>query len=521
MDSIDLFDIFKLIDSCLPIPDHIAENLISDLSELPEFQLAAVAAQANFSRNKSLYKNVLNSLLIAKPNIGKWLSFISKDDGEFSYEASLLRQVDQGVFIEEEDWRPLIDSLVNESVDKSFLAILLSLIKTKGLAADGTKTLTMAMWRSGVTYDYRNLAELNFKKSVRRYPTGALSEKIALIMPSLLMAFSERYPIVSPFTIGRSLSFTGGTWDKLSSIRGFKFPEQGEETISMLSKCGISMTVTSGYYNPADDFLYPFRSLTNTVRSQELIVSSIASKQLAVPADTLLVDVRYGDGAFILDMIQASSVATEICAVLEEHGIHCESVFTEADQPTGSAIGNYCEVLEAVIIMGGENYLSSYVNPVGLLEQRRLVIDMTIQLLTATFSSEQAELEEIASGFFNNGKVLSCFKKLLSCHGVDQSTIKMLLNSQKPDHYLESFIYSTNEGSLQYIDQEKIGNLVNFRLGGCQNQFFKTGEQLHGGFVLTKRLGETVERNELLATIFHTADLDLALLDPQLYFFVG
>lgn len=520
MATIDIFDVFKLIDGCLPIPEHMTAKLLSNLAERPEFQLAAVAAQANFSANKALYKTVLDPLLTAKPEIAKWLSCITTDDSEFPYEVSLLQQVDQGVFIGEEKWRPLIDSIINDSVDKSFLAILLSLIKIKGLAADGTKTLTMAMWRSGVSYDYRNLPALDFKKSVRRYPTGALSEKIALIMPSLLMAFSERYPIVSPFTIGRSLSFTGGTWDKLSSIKGFKFPEQGEETLSMLAKFGISMTVTSGNYNPADDFLYPFRSLTNTVRSEELIVSSIASKQLAVPADTLLLDVRYGNGAFIPNMTQASSVARQICAVLEEHDIHCESVFTKADQPTGSTIGNHLEVLEAVTIMGGENYLSSYVNPAGLLQQKRLVIDMTVQLLTATFQSDQAELEEVATRFFDNGKVLSCFKKLLSCHSVDQSTINTLFDNQKPCHFLESSIYSANEGSLQYIDQEKIGNFVNFQLGGGQNQFFKIGEQSHGGFVLAKRLGETVQRHELLATIFHTADIDETLLDPRLYFFV-
>ena len=179
------------------------------------------------------------------------------------------------------------------------------IIKFKGLGKDDTILFTREIAKSGKKFDYRNSKTLNRRKIISRYPTGALSEKIALIMPSLLFCLAKTYKFCSPFLIAKSLGYTGGTWDKLLSIPNFNFPLQGIETLNILKQCNVTMAVTKGNFNPVDRILYQLRSLTNTVDSFPLIVSSIGSKQLALPLDSLLLDIRYGSGTFLKTLNEA------------------------------------------------------------------------------------------------------------------------------------------------------------------------------------------------------------------------
>ncbi|MBK0379322.1 hypothetical protein [Mucilaginibacter segetis] len=499
----ELFEVFRAIDQGKTISEPALNKLFA-IPNIKDFQLTAVAAQLYLRGELSTTEEAFTSKILTDKEL---------------FNEGLTKKIFLGEFISEKDWQPLIKEICADTVDREKLAVLLSVIKYKGLTEGSISTMTLAMWHSGNTYDYRGMNRLGYKKVIRRYPTGALSEKIALIMPSLLMAFARQIPIISPFTIGRSLAFTGGTWDKLSAIKGFKFPEQGEETVKMLVKCGISMTVTGANYNPADDFLYPFRSLTHTVNSFPLIVSSIASKQLAVPADALLLDVRYGEGAFLVDREEASALASSIAAILKDQNICCQSCFTISNQPTGAAIGNYWEILEAVNLMGGRNYLTGRLNLAGLAEQKALVIQMTAQLIKITFPElDENDLYKMADEFFETGEVLKNFRFLLACHGVKQIESDRLFADAQPSSYMETSIYAEHSGVLNQIHQQKLGSFVNFELGGGQNQFFGIDQERQSGLILTKRLNDPVREGEVLAIIFHHQPIDQRLLESSLYF---
>ncbi|MBK8624647.1 MAG: hypothetical protein IPN86_03410 [Saprospiraceae bacterium] len=217
---------------------------------------------------------------------------------EYSCDSDIYYKLFHNIELDEREIQFIVEMSLESSLHSLSLTLILNLIKFKGLSLKNVSLLSLKMAESGCIYDYRKNSELNYKHVLRRYPTGAVSEKIALIMPSLLKCLSNSYKFVSPFLVAKALGFTGGTWDKLSSIPNFKFPKSGNQSISILKKEHVCMTVAQGDYAPSDTFLYQLRSITNTVDSLPLIISSIASKQIANPVDTLLLDIRYGKNAF-------------------------------------------------------------------------------------------------------------------------------------------------------------------------------------------------------------------------------
>lgn len=398
--------------------------------------------------------------------------------------------------------KPIIgDLLVGTEMDRLAAAWLMS-ICINGLSAESTASLTGAMVASGERFDYRGDPNLGNTRLVRRYPTGALSEKAALILPALIAAARNRVGVCSPFLVARSLGPTGGTWDKLSAVPEFAFPEPGAESIRLLTTCGVAMTVTKGSANPADRKLYQLRSVTGTIESTPLIVSSIASKQLSFPVHRLLLDIRVGEGAFLKDENNASDVGEQITNLLRSEGIACNYTLTTTLQPNGIAIGNALEVAEAIAVMGGH---AGPWDERALIEQRLLVIDFFSKLLSAEFpSTSAAEWARYASEEFRNGVVIKNFFEILRAHGVSDVTIGGL--QQDPWATLRipaepATIPSKVGGTLRRIDQFKIGEIVNRLLGGGANDFEGQFDP-QSGILLAARIGDVIQPGAALCRIY-------------------
>lgn len=516
-----LQDIFQFLNR----GEHLTSKSISEFnldSTILDFQKASVVANIFFNGIPTEAEKLFVNQVIADNNtIKKYHDILHGVKSTNSFEVNLLCLVLKNETVGKNRFTQLIKRIADKSIDKVFLSFLLMAIKHKGLKKEDMFALTISMSESGKTYDYRNNQSLDKRKIVRRYPTGALSEKIALIMPSLLMAFYEDLAISSPFLVAKSLSFTGGTWDKLSAIPGFKFPKQGKETTGCLKECGIAMTVTVEDFNPADKFLYQFRSVTNTVESHELIVSSIASKQINVPADSLILDIRYGEGAFLKDFLHAKELEKDLKEILGRYGIKSKGVFTEACQPNGSCIGNYWEVIEAIAIMKNRNKCFGFsFNRSGVEEQKKMVIDMTCELLALEFESiGKLNIQKVASKFFEEGAVIKSFYKLLKSHGVNDEVINAIKNDKTwvNNNFVENRIMSPKDGTLTEVKQKELGNFVNFELGGGFNDFMdKTN--FFSGIKLEKRKMDKVKKGDILATVMHFDFVGEDLLQPNRYF---
>jgi thymidine phosphorylase len=401
------------------------------------------------------------------------------------------------------DLKAFLQGFVRETLSSVHVAAWLGTVVERGLSPECLHDLTHAMKDSGRTYDYRAVPKLRGRKLVRRYPTGGLSEKTALILPSVLVKAFTRYPVASNFLVARSLGFTGGTWDKLSAIPGFRFPSPGEEGLDAMERCGVAMTVTHGDLNPADRKLYQMRSVTGTIESYELIVASIASKQLAVPADHLLLDVRYGDGAFLRSMAEARRCADGMIDIITAGGVACSAHLTDTPQPNGMGIGNALEVAEAIATMRFGAPVSW--DPRALHEQRELVLTFYGLLMSRAFGTDtiDAWVEE-ARGWFESGEIARAFEALLSAHAVERATIAAIIHDPLTALGIVGNgipILAERSGSLAGIDQRQLGHLVNFGLGAGGNEY-GTEFSARSGVRLNVRKGDRVEAGQPLGWVF-------------------
>jgi pyrimidine-nucleoside phosphorylase len=399
--------------------------------------------------------------------------------------------------------KQLISKFVAGRLKAEVMAAWLMIVLKEGLGADDTLHLTRAMKASGRDYNYKEDDDLASFTFIRRYPTGGVSEKAALILPSLIAAASAEFKVVSPFLVARSLSHTGGTWDKLSSVKGFVFPEPGDQTAKTLASCGVAMTVTSGDFNPADRLLYQLRSATGTVDSHELMLSSIASKQMAVFADYLLMDVRFGQGAFLKSIDEAHKFSRGLEGLICQAGIKTFSQLTDTPLPGGAAIGNALEVAEAVAILGGQQ--NTYWDERWLLEQKSLAIEFFCKLMSRVHPSlPSRHWARIAQKWLSDGTALAAFKRILVAHAVPPELADNLATSpftalNIPNKPIP--VTSSNEGLLTAIDQIGLGNYVNFVLNGGGNQYSNELDPT-SGLILTKRLGDPVQMGDALCLLF-------------------
>jgi pyrimidine-nucleoside phosphorylase len=399
-----------------------------------------------------------------------------------------------------------VSGFIEGSISPEIVAIWLTKVCYDGLCNEDVHDLTLAMRDSGKVYDYRNLDDLDCRRIIRRYPTGALSEKAALILPSLLSACRLDYPLASPFLVGRSLGFTGGTWDKLSSVPGFTFPDPGEASIRAMQRCGVAMSVTQHEVNPADRILYQLRSITGTVASDELIVSSVASKQLSYPADLLLLDMRHGDGAFLPTLADARRVGSRIIEILESEGVPSFSYHTDTPQPNGIAIGNAVEVLEALAVMGCSDLPVWNEQAIG--EQTDLVVRFFAALMQREFPlADQIKWRKQGHDMLRDGTALGAFRDILRAHGVTEQTVSRLTTNPSAVLVRDApqSIVSPRSGMLRRINQRRLGEIINFQLGAGGNEYAGSLD-LHAGVVLRVRLGDFVSEGGELCLLYAGVD---------------
>ncbi len=402
--------------------------------------------------------------------------------------------------------RTLVQEFVAHKIPPKVMAYLLMKICLHGMSLADTQILTDSIVDSGAVFDYRNHKELNNRKIIRRYPTGGLSEKVALILPSMISAVATQYHVASPFLVARSLGFTGGTWDKLSSIPGFAFPRPGEETLATLKRCGVAMTVPIEDICPADRFLYQLRSCTGTVESVPLAAASIASKQLAVPADIFFLDVRYGPGAFFEEN-DARELASWIERLLKGEKTTVEVSFIEMKQPTGTSIGNVMELAEAMHILGAPSMINW--DKRALQEQIEIVADFYAGILVNMVGRSRSELEMEAKMILSNRRGLEGLRCLLLGHGVEEDLIEKITTSDILDvlgvKRLGQQIEAKTNGRLKSIDQKRLGDYVNFDLGAGGNKYFGHFDPWVG-IVLKKRLDDDLQKGDVLCEVY-AADL--------------
>ena len=345
--------------------------------------------------------------------------------------------------------------------------------------------LTDAMLHSGDTID---LSMIKGKK-VDKHSTGGVGDKTSLVLGPLVASCGVNVAKMS----GRGLGHTGGTLDKLESIPGVTIAIEKDRFIKQVQDIGIAIVGQTGSLVPADKKLYALRDVTGTVESIPLIASSIMSKKLASGSDTILLDVKFGSGAFMKDIDSARELARTMVDIGDELHRDTRAILTDMSQPLGKAIGNSLEVIEAINTLNGHG-------PSDLVE---LCINAgAIMLLQAGRITSKEEGIALLKQKIESKEALDKLAALVEAQGGDKSYIYHPEKFEKAKHIVE--LKSTRSGYVNEINALEIG-VAAMKLGAGR----ATKEDVidfASGIILNKKVGDKVEVGETLCTLHTNID---------------
>ncbi len=341
--------------------------------------------------------------------------------------------------------------------------------------------LTDAMLHSGDTIDLSQIKGIK----VDKHSTGGVGDKTSLVLGPLVSACGAKLAKMS----GRGLGHTGGTLDKLESIPGVSINISKEDFIKQVNDIGIAIVGQTGSLVPADKKLYALRDVTGTVESIPLISSSIMSKKLASGSDTILLDVKFGSGAFMKTLDQARELAHTMVDIGDELKRDTRAIITDMNEPLGLAIGNNLEVIEAINTLNGHG-------PSDLVELCTKA--GAIMLMQAKVVSTMEEGEKLIASKIESKEGLAKLAQLVKAQGGDDSYIYHPEKFEKAKYIVD--VLSSNEGYIKEINALEIGEAA-MKLGAGR----ATKEDVidpTSGIVLNKKVGSFVKKNDVLCTIY-------------------
>jgi len=342
--------------------------------------------------------------------------------------------------------------------------------------------LTMSMVNSGEKID---LSDINGIK-VDKHSTGGVGDTTTLVLAPLVAAVGVPVAKMS----GRGLGHTGGTIDKLESVKGFNVEISEKDFIKLVNDNQVAVIGQSGNLTPADKKLYALRDVTGTVNSIPLIASSIMSKKIAAGADAIVLDVKTGSGAFMKTLDDAEALAHAMVRIGNNVGRNTMAIISDMSQPLGNAVGNALELKEAIATLKGNG-------PKDLTE---LVLTLGSQMVVLAEQAESLdEARQMLVDAIKTGKALNKFKTFLSNQGGDDSIVHSPEKLPSAKYQVE--FKAKKDGFITEIIANEIG-VASMMLGGGR-QTKEDDIDLGVGIVLNKKVGEHVEKGENILTI-HT-----------------
>jgi len=388
------------------------------------------------------------------------------------------------------------------------MAALLMAIVFRGMSAEETRALTLAMRDSGDVLSFPD----DPRPLVDKHSTGGVGDKVSLPLAPLLACLGFRVPMIS----GRGLGITGGTLDKLESIPGLTTQLKPERLVEQVQRIGVAMGGQTETMIPADKKLYALRDVTGTVPSIPLITASILSKKLAEGLQALVMDVKFGCAAFMQTEADARALADSIVSLAEACGVRTQALLTDMNAPLGRAVGNWLEVKEAVDCLEGR----------GPEDLRALVTECAARLLVLTGkAAELAEARKTAAACLASGAPRRKWDELIAAQGADLDAFhsQLALDHIAP---VVTEITAPRGGFLSRCDARVIGEVVRDLGGGRLTQetvlnsavgidrLAKPREQIKAGDVLC-RIHAATESDANAARARLVAAFELADRDPR------
>ena len=382
-----------------------------------------------------------------------------------------------------------IKSYVQDEVPDYQVSALLMAIVFRGMDERETSDLTLAMMHSGDVIDLSDIEGIK----VDKHSTGGVGDKTSMALMPMVAACGAKAAKMS----GRGLGHTGGTLDKLESIEGFNCYLGKEDFIRQVNDIGLAIIGQTGNLVPADKKLYALRDVTGTVDSVPLIASSIMSKKLAAGSDAIMLDVKYGSGAFMKTKEDAVLLAKEMIKIGRALGRDVRAMITDMDMPLGRAIGNALEVKEAIATLKGK----------GPKDFTHLCMEGgTRMLIQAKIAVNEEEAREKLKEVIRNGAAFEKFKAMVRAQHGNTEQIDHPELLPKADTVTE--MPCPEDGYIYRMDALGLGRLA-MEIGAGRETKDDVIDPA-AGIVLNFRKGDRVSQGETLARIHHNRPLTKA-----------
>jgi len=375
----------------------------------------------------------------------------------------------------------LISEYVNGEIPDYQMAAMLMAIYFQGMEKEETVALTRALVNSGDTIDLSGIEGTTIDK----HSTGGVGDKVSLVLIPVLAALGFKAPKMS----GRGLGHTGGTVDKLEGIPGFRTDLNKEEFVNQINQIGAAIIGQTKNLAPGDKKLYELRDVTGTVDSIPLIASSIMSKKIAGGAENIILDVKFGKGAFMKELDKALFLAETMVEIGEGMGRKTSAILSNMDQPLGRSVGNNIEVNEAIECLQGK----------GPEDLREIVVALAQAALRLRNSQErEKETREKVERVFKNKKGWDKFLEIVTAQGGNLSEKLPLAKEYK--------IQSKEAGFIAELDALLVGRCSVILGAGRRTKEEKVNHKV--GIFLNKKIGEQVEKNDVLGSVYAREEKD-------------
>lgn len=362
----------------------------------------------------------------------------------------IIRKKRDGEALDDDAIKQMVTGIADNSVSEAQVAAFAMAVYLNGMTKAEQAALTHAMTHSGNVLDWSGAAPDG--PLVDKHSTGGVGDKVSLMLAPIVAACGAFVPMIS----GRGLGHSGGTLDKLEAIPGYNATPSLHDFMRITQEVGCSIIGQTGELAPADRRLYAIRDVTATIESFPLITASILSKKLAAGLGGLVMDVKFGSGAFMKDVGEARALAKNIVAVAGESGVPTRAVLTDMNQVLGRTAGNALEIIETIDFLRGDDR-----------EARLLECTMALaaEMLVGTeIVPDHAAGRAKALNALESGRAAEIFAEMVSAHGGPGNLM------ESPGKYLAAApvvrpVMPEKNGYLAAMDTRAMGIVV-VELGG-------------------------------------------------------
>ena len=376
--------------------------------------------------------------------------------------------------------RFVVNGYVAEQIPDYQVSALLMAIYFNGMTEQETASLTQYMAMSGDIVDLTYFGDFSSDK----HSTGGVGDKTTLIVAPIAAACGCKVAKMS----GRGLGHTGGTADKLEAIKGYKTNISGDEFFNIVNKVGVAVVTQSGNLTPADKKLYALRDVTATVESIPLITYSVMSKKLASGAKNIVLDVKYGSGAFMKTKEDAEKLAQSMVNIGKLCGRKTTALITDMNTPLGFAVGNSLEVIEAIDVLKGKQKGDLY----------EISIALAGNMIALANNISEQEAQDKARRALDSGMAFLKFREWIVAQGGDANCIDDTSRFDTAAYSME--IKSSSGGFISCMDCEKIGAAAAILGAGRITKEDKI--DLTAGIILSAKTGDYVGFGDRIATLY-------------------